>query len=504
MRKVVFLFLAGLLVWGIGCQKDALDDFSGANNVTFRTGEEYSPEVWAAIEAGVGWLAAQQDPATGQFGWGGSEFVARTALAIAKLSDYSIEIGFTPQTGPYASQISAGLDYIFSKAHAYGGGLYFHAESVYHQVYNTGLAMMAIAAYRCPDCVVTAPGDANGMTHMQALQEAVEYFTFIQNPDGGWRYYDNSEPSDNSNTGFAVLGLLTAKEYGCDVSAVNYGQLSAWLDEIQVASGGSDYVVGGNWVNVMKTGNLLFEFGFVGDAPESARVQAAIGYIEANWDAAGAGMYDPGWKPDNYLAMYCLMKGFVSMGIETITVGGNPIDWYGEISSALLAQQQPDGSWPSNQIWWMDNYLSTAFNLLTLEKITPVAIVDVNVDIKPGSCPNPFNRTGNGVVPIAVLGSEEFDVSLIDPATVQIEGVMPVNWQMEDVATPYTGELEGKDDCHMLGADGYTDLVFHFDNQALAALLSGYSKGDVVVLTVQGLLTDGRQFQGDDIIWIVK
>lgn len=503
MRNLIYLLLAGLLVWGIGCQKDSLfDDLSkGTDELTLRTNGEYSPEVWAAIENGVEWLAGQQNPTTGQFGAGSSEFVARTALAVAKLSDYSIEMGATPQTGPYAGQISDALDFIFSHAHVYGGGMYLHAEDMSHQVYNTGLAMLAIAAYRCPDCVVTAPGEAVGMTHMQVLQEAVDYFAFIQNPDGGWRYYDNSQPSDNSNTGFAVLGLLAAREYGCDVSGVNYSQLSAWLDQIQVASGGSDYTVGYGWVNTMKTGNLLFEFGFVGDPPDAPRVLNALAYIQNHWNDPND---DPGWRPNNYLAMYCLMKGFVSTGVETITVGGNPVDWYAEISAALLDQQLADGSWPPNQVWWFDSYLSTAFNLLTLEKITPVSIIDAGFDIKPGSCPNPVNRGSKGLVPMAVLGAEDFDVHEIDPATVRLEGIAPVKFHFEDVSTPFVGDLEEKNDCNILGPDGYTDFFFHIDNLELSAFLAGYAKGDVVVLNVEGELTDGRLFQGQDIVWIVK
>ena len=36
--------------------------------------------------------------------------------------------------------------------------------------------------------------------------------------------------------------------------------------------------------------------------------------------------------------------------------------------------------------------------------------VAVEIDIKPGSNPNCFNLNGNGVIPVAVLGSDTFDV----------------------------------------------------------------------------------------------
>ena len=40
--------------------------------------------------------------------------------------------------------------------------------------------------------------------------------------------------------------------------------------------------------------------------------------------------------------------------------------------------------------------------------------VGASLDIKPGACPNPLNVRSRGVVPMAVLGSESFDVTEID------------------------------------------------------------------------------------------
>ena len=59
------------------------------------------------------------------------------------------------------------------------------------------------------------------------------------------------------------------------------------------------------------------------------------------------------------------------------------------------------------------------------------------VDIKPQSCPNPLNVKKKGVLPIAILGTEDFDVTEIDPASVELEYISPLRWALEDVATPY-------------------------------------------------------------------
>ena len=39
--------------------------------------------------------------------------------------------------------------------------------------------------------------------------------------------------------------------------------------------------------------------------------------------------------------------------------------------------------------------------------------VGVGIDVKPGSCPNCFNPTGHGVIPVAILGSDVFEVTVL-------------------------------------------------------------------------------------------
>jgi hypothetical protein len=108
----------------------------------------------------------------------------------------------------------------------------------------------------------------------------------------------------------------------------------------------------------------------------------------------------------------------------------------------------------------------------------------VPLDIKPQSCPNPLSITERGVLPVAVLGTETFDVSQVDPASVRLEGVAPLRWSMEDVSTPYepfTGR-EDAYDCNEYGPDGYMDLTLKFKTQEVVAALGEINDGDVLVL----------------------
>ena len=142
-------------------------------------------------------------------------------------------------------------------------------------------------------------------------------------------------------------------------------------------------------------------------------------------------------------------------------------------------------------------------------------MIAVSVDIKPGSCPNSFNRNSHGVLPVALLGTEELDVMDIDVATVQLaradgiggsvaphEGPLGPHSVYEDVATPFEGEAC---DCHEEGPDGYLDLSMKFktDDVVAGLLLNGLDPGALVELVVTGDLLDGTPFAATDCIRLV-
>ena len=134
----------------------------------------------------------------------------------------------------------------------------------------------------------------------------------------------------------------------------------------------------------------------------------------------------------------------------------------------------------------------------------------VALDIKPGSCPNSFNRKSHGVLPVALVGTESFDVMDIDLGTVQlsrsdgvggfVDAILPA---FEDAATVFDGELC---DCHELGGDGVVDLSIKFPSPLVTSelQLDEFSKNDLVPLDVTGVLLDGTAFRGSDCIRIVK
>ena len=139
----------------------------------------------------------------------------------------------------------------------------------------------------------------------------------------------------------------------------------------------------------------------------------------------------------------------------------------------------------------------------------------LDVDIKPGSCPNPFNRHSNGVLPVALVGTDEFDPTEVDLSTLQLsrtdgvggsvgpnEGPPGPHSVFEDLASPFGGEVC---ECHDLGGDGIDDLSMKFrtDEMVEASELDALPGGAVVELVLSGSLLDGTPFAASDCIVIL-
>lgn len=131
------------------------------------------------------------------------------------------------------------------------------------------------------------------------------------------------------------------------------------------------------------------------------------------------------------------------------------------------------------------------------------------LDIKPTSCPNPFNLGGGGgsTVQMSILGTATFDVTTIDPSTVQLwtkdcaaGPVVPSQWSYEDKATPmYTGT--GDCACTTQGPDGFLDIGFKFSKAQMQNLLGlANHQGSFVRLYISADLTNGCGFVASDCV----
>jgi len=153
------------------------------------------------------------------------------------------------------------------------------------------------------------------------------------------------------------------------------------------------------------------------------------------------------------------------------------------------------------------NNLFAIYNTGALEGIGNIIIVHkpvtikVDVDVRPSSCPNPVNVKSKGVLPVAILGTEEFDVSTIDIASIFLNGVQAIRSILEDVSAPFDDPNECE--CFTNGPDGFMDLTLKFKTQQIVESLGEVNTGDILTLPLTGVLNDGTPIEGADCVVIV-
>jgi hypothetical protein len=114
-------------------------------------------------------------------------------------------------------------------------------------------------------------------------------------------------------------------------------------------------------------------------------------------------------------------------------------------------------------------------------RIIGTFVIPIELDIKPGSDANSINPRSRGFIPVAILTTETFDASTIDPSTLRFgpdgAAVADMGAHFEDV-----------------DLDGDADLVAHFRTQE-----TGIACGDTEA-TLTGETTGGQPIEGSDSI----
>lgn len=131
-------------------------------------------------------------------------------------------------------------------------------------------------------------------------------------------------------------------------------------------------------------------------------------------------------------------------------------------------------------------YTESSHSLTTLPQSLSVAI-----DIKPGSDENSINLCSNGAIPLAILGTNDFNVSTINTDTLRFS----------EASVKMVGKKEPHSLCSYedVNVDYIEDLVCHFITTDIAGI-----DGESTTASVNGELFDGTPFEGSDSINIVK
>ena len=149
------------------------------------------------------------------------------------------------------------------------------------------------------------------------------------------------------------------------------------------------------------------------------------------------------------------VKPYTLTPIFTATLSGQGL-------ATFLFETSPD---PSNLHYW----------LYSIEyRFGPLPI---SIDIKPATFPNIINTKSKGKIPVAILTTDSFDATTVDPTTVLFgptgSEVAPVHWATEDV-----------------NGDGDIDLVLHFVTQH-TAITCGNASASLTGATFSGVKIKG-------------
>jgi len=172
--------------------------------------------------------------------------------------------------------------------------------------------------------------------------------------------------------------------------------------------------------------------------------------------------------------------GIISIGT------GNYVN-QGPLISHGIITVSPSGLFDNRNIIQHSTPLpSGIINQGTILQIDSICSIQVDIDIKPGSDPNSINTKSGGTVPVAILGSDTFDVTDVDVTTLAFgpSGATPKHDLTDSVV--YISHLED------VNNDGFTDLVSHYVQKETGLLSSD------IEACITGQTTGGTAIEGCD------
>ena len=162
-----------------------------------------------------------------------------------------------------------------------------------------------------------------------------------------------------------------------------------------------------------------------------------------------------------------LGAGGIGQALEQVRLG-NDVDYVGA-SGAVDFDANGDITSGAIEVWCVED------GEIRAVRTEPVVLgaLAVQIDIKPGSDPNSINLKSKGVIPVAILTTEDFDAAIVDPETVVFAGASPDHYALEDV-----------------DGEGDLDLLLHFRRQE-TDIMPGDTEACLTGQTYDGVLIAG-------------
>jgi probable HAF family extracellular repeat protein len=230
----------------------------------------------------------------------------------------------------------------------------------------------------------------------------------------------------------------------------------------------SDVTEAFRYVDGLRTG--------LGDLPGGAELSLASAVSADGARVVGLG-YTETWGPDIFVwnegeGMYSLLDAMAEAGVDFSGWRGFWVLGLSADGNTLVGQARHNGD---EEAW-------------RIQLDPQPAVVPVEIDIRPGSSANPIRPSGKGNLPVAILGSNTFDVTDVDVTTLAFgpKGAAPSHDLTKSGA--FEDHLRDAND------DGLTDLISHYriENTGIEV--------DDAEGCITGETLDGTPFEGCDAI----
>ncbi|MBX6312504.1 MAG: prenyltransferase [Isosphaeraceae bacterium] len=297
-----------------------------------------TPETEAAIEAGLAWLARQQNT-DGSFGSG----AYRGNVAVTSLAGLAfMASGSTPGRGRYGSQIDKALNYVMENTGP-SGFISVPNAGTHGPMYSHGFGTLFLA-------------EAYGMTHRpeirEKLEKAVRLIIDTQNGEGGWRYQPVRHDADLSVTICQINALRAARNAGIFVPKETVEACIRYVKQSQNPDGGFRYMLQGGASAFPRSaaGVVALQSAGLYDGKE---VEAGINYLKNHMSQVRLGGRAQNYFYGHYYAVQAMW----------IRGGEDWLQWYPAIRDELIHRRTPQGSWSDS----FGSEYGTAMALLILQ-----------------------------------------------------------------------------------------------------------------------------------------
>lgn len=287
--------------------------------------DEITPELNVAVERGLAWIAAQQQP-DGSFGEGryGKNIAVTSLACIALMADGSL-----PGRGRYARQVERGLEFVLQNSTETG---LLTSDASNGPMYGHGFAALFLGEVYG---MTRGGGDTERSRRVhEALVKACDLIERSQNSEGGWRYNPVPYDADVSVTICQIMALRSARNAGLDIPKEVIDRAVEYVRQCQNPDGGFKYQLSSGFSAWPRSAAGVASLQYAGIYDDES-VRRGIEYLLSTALPGSGNIPAAHYYYGHYYA------------VQAMYLAGGDVwqRWWPATRNELLARQQEDASW---------------------------------------------------------------------------------------------------------------------------------------------------------------